>query len=140
MELIPVLTNAERMPEKYKHMYLSRKQNEDAPILPEKVMAGFEAHYKPDRQSPLYDTFNHPDGHKGIPPVYFAACGMDPLRDDATVYEHVLREEYGIKTQIKYYSGMPHGFWSFLSQLSVSQQFMKDTVGGMNWLLAQGGK
>lgn len=62
---------------------------------------------------------------------------MDPLRDDATVYEHVLREEYGIKTQIKYYSGMPHGFWGFLSQLSTSQQFMKDTVGAMKWLLAQ---
>lgn len=42
LELIPVLTNAELMPEKYKHIYLSRKQNKDAPILPEKTMAGFE--------------------------------------------------------------------------------------------------
>ena len=34
----------------------------------------------------------HPDGHKDNPPVYFQVCGLDPLRDEALIYEKVLRE------------------------------------------------
>ena len=65
---------------------------------------------------------------------------MDPLRDDAIVYEKVLREEYGTKAKLTMYPGLPHGFWSIMPQLSASKQFLKDTEEGLRWLLEQGGK
>jgi acetyl esterase/lipase len=71
--------------------------------------------YKPDPASPLFSPFLHPDGHAGLPPMYFQVCGMDPLRDEALIYEKVLREDYGVKTKLDVYPGLPHGFWIFFS-------------------------
>lgn len=30
--------------------------------------------------------------HKDLPPAYIVACGLDPLRDDAFLYERLLKE------------------------------------------------
>ena len=92
--------------------------------------------YKPDRRSTLYVPFNHPNGHAGLPPVYLQVCGLDYLRDEAVLYEKVLREQ-GVKTEMKVYPGLPHGFWSFMPQLKVSAAFIEDTVQGFAWLLTQ---
>lgn len=60
---------------------------------------------------------------------------MDPLRDDAFIYEHILRTEYGIKTKIHAYPGLPHSFWSGYPEASFSKDFQKDCVEAMEWLL-----
>ena len=65
-------------------------------------------HYQPDINSPLYAPFNHPDGHTGLPPIAFQVCGMDPLRDEALIYERVLREDFGVNTKLHVYPGLPH--------------------------------
>lgn len=93
--------------------------------------------YKPDTASPLYNPFNHPKGHKGVPPVYFQICGMDPLRDEALIYEKVLREDYGIPTKLDVYPGLPHGFWSFWPDMKASTGFVEDATRGVGWLLEQ---
>lgn len=93
--------------------------------------------YKPDPNSWLYNPFNHPDGHAGLPPVYLQVCGMDPVRDEALIYDKVLREEYGVKTKLDVYPGVPHVFWVFFKDMKVTAQFQEDIVLGVKWLLEQ---
>jgi acetyl esterase/lipase len=69
--------------------------------------------------------------------VYFQICGMDPLRDEALIYEKVLREEYNIPTKLDVYPGLPHGFWSFWPDMKASTEFVNDATKGVAWLLEQ---
>jgi acetyl esterase/lipase len=106
---IPAVLPAEVVPEKYKAKYLSDKQNSEAPILSTATRDMFLGAYNPDRNSSLFVPFNHPTGHEGLPPAYFQVCGLDPLRDEALIYEEVLRTECGVKTRLDVYPGLPHG-------------------------------
>lgn len=63
--------------------------------------------------------------------------GMDPLRDEALIYEQVLREDYGIMTKLKMYPGTPHGFYNFFPSTNLAKKYQKDAVDGVEWLLAQ---
>lgn len=65
---------------------------------------------------------------------------MDPLRDEALIYESVLREDYGIKTKFEVYPGLPHGHWGFFPMLKSSTKFRKDQVDGFGWLLGMSPK
>lgn len=136
--LIPALLDPTVVPEKYKHRYQSYEQNKDAAVLPVSAMTLFKHNYKPEVSSPLYSPILHPKGHGGLPPFYFQVCGMDPLRDEALIYEKILREEYAVSTKLDVYQGVPHAFWSFFPALKVSTRFVEDTVKGMTWLLQQG--
>jgi acetyl esterase/lipase len=60
---------------------------------------------------------------------------MDPLRDEALVYERLLREDIGIKTKLNVYPGVPHGFWSVFPSFEGSKKFVAETVDGIAWLL-----
>jgi acetyl esterase/lipase len=79
------------------------------------------------------------DDYSGLPPTYLQVLGMDPLRDEGLVYERVLREDFGIKTKLYVYPGVPHGFHSVFPQLEVSLKFNADTIDGVAWLLEQNG-
>lgn len=106
---IPPVCAPSQVPEKYKHMQLSYNQNETAAVLPQAAIDLFIKNYKPNQTWP-FNPLLHPNGHSGTPPAYFQVCGMDPLRDDAFIYEKRLQEE-GIKTKLDIYPGLPHGFW-----------------------------
>lgn len=135
---VPVVCPHEVMPEKYRHLYTSHIENKDAAVLPQKSVSWFIDQYKPDFHSKLHATFNWPGGHAGLPPVAFQICGADILRDEALIYEKVLREEYGAKTLLKIYPGLPHGFWSFFPTMNKSHTFVADTTECLKWLLQQG--
>lgn len=135
---IPLLCPKEKIPEKHQRFWLSRKQNENAPILPLAAIDMFMDGYKPDNDDAVnFAIFNHPEGHGDLPPTYFQVDGMDPLRDDAIVYERVLRQEYGLKTKMDVYPGMPHGHWSFFPTLKTSIKARRDQIEGVGWLLGQ---
>ncbi|KAK1977236.1 Alpha/Beta hydrolase protein [Colletotrichum cereale] len=95
---------------------------------------------RPDMQSPLFVPFHFGrigQGHKGLPPAYLQVAGLDPLRDEALIYERVLREEVGVATRLDIYPGLPHYFWTIFPRLEKSRQFVEDTVRGVRWLLEQ---
>ncbi|KAJ5621151.1 hypothetical protein N7510_005135 [Penicillium lagena] len=134
---IPSVLAPQAVPEKYKSQYLSRKENANGLILDDGAIALFRRAYKDDPLSPLMSPFNWPNGHANLPPTYFQICGTDPLRDEALLYEQVLREDYGVKTRADLYPGLPHGFWSWWPKTEFGKQHMRDSVKGLAWLLGQ---
>lgn len=125
------------VPEKYKDRYLSRTQPEclDVPILGRELKKIYNDANNADDYSALYASFNWPTGHQGLPRHYFQVCGQDQLRDEALIYESVLREENGVETRIDVYPGQPHVFWSIFRGLKATRKFGEDFVKGIAWLL-----
>ncbi|GME26458.1 putative lipase 2 [Neofusicoccum parvum] len=135
--LVPSLTNSYGPPLKYKPELQSFDQNKSAPILDKKAIDTFFSAYNPDRDSRLFNLYTERDpvSRAGLPPVYFQVCGLDPLRDEALIFERELRTEHGTPTKLQLYPGLPHSFWSFYPQLQTSKKWVRDTLEGMKWLL-----
>jgi acetyl esterase/lipase len=111
-------------------------------LLPMKLLATIfsMAGMHGDVASPLFVPFHYGKnerGHKDLPPAYLQVCGLDPLRDEALIYERILREEAGVKTKVDVYKGLGHYFWTNFPELEMSKTFVEDTVKGMRWLLEQ---
>ena len=116
-------------------------QLEHAPVLSHAACKLFLDNYIPDlsdREDPLFSPMLWKTGHKGLPPQYFQLCGMDPLRDEALLYERRLREHDGVRTKVSMYEGWPHGFWSMLPQSKGSQKFVRDSVEGVGCYWSRG--
>jgi acetyl esterase/lipase len=62
---------------------------------------------------------------------------MDPLRDDALIYEHALREESGVLTKLDVYAGIPHGGLDFFPMLPIASKALVDMKAGVEWILDQ---
>ncbi|KAG8167885.1 hypothetical protein KVR01_003574 [Diaporthe batatas] len=137
----------EEMPEQYRAEYLSHPSI--TPSIDPVLQAdshdprGLVRVVGADVNQPLFVPFlyrNRPGGHRGLPPAYFQVCGLDPLRDEALIYERVLREEAGIETKLDLYPGLGHYFWTNFPLLDASTQFVQDTVKGVRWLLERSSK
>jgi len=74
--------------------------------------------------------------HKGLPPTFFQINGMDPLRDEAFVYERFLKEA-GVPTKAIVYPGVPHGFRSLVPTHRLSKQWTADTEEAIAWFATQ---
>lgn len=61
--------------------------------------------------------------------------GLDPLRDEALLYETILRE-CGVRTKLEMYPGVPHAFWSFFPDFGLSKRAVEKTAAGFAWLLS----
>ncbi|KAI0106930.1 putative lipase/esterase [Daldinia grandis] len=143
---IMCLTPPALIPPQYRSEYLSHPDvtsNID-PVLKMKAGAEFaeqvaqtlKASWSDPRMVPfLYGGLE--GGHRGLPPAYFQVCGLDPLRDEALIYERILREEASVKTRLDLYKGFGHYFWTNWPQLERSREFVEDTVKGVKWLLKQ---
>lgn len=137
----------EEMPEQYRAEYLSHPSLTPCvdPVLQVDPSnpRGLVKVVGADVNNPLFVPFlyrNKPGGHSGLPPAYFQVCGLDPLRDEALIYEQVLREEAGVKTKLDIYPGLGHYFWTNFPLLDASKQFVEDTVRGVGWLLEHSSK
>ena len=133
-----------RVPAQYRERYLSRKQNENAPVADGRFMKAFVEAVNPDRGSPLWAPLVQEGcegdvkmGHLGMPRAYFQVCGMDVNRDDGLIYESVLREECGVATRLDLYSGFPHCWWDMYPELEASKKRAEDTMDGFKWLLSK---
>ncbi|KAB2573784.1 hypothetical protein DBV05_g7586 [Lasiodiplodia theobromae] len=132
---IPAVLAKEAVPERFKAEYLSLDQNKDAPGLDATALEYLIGIYNPERTSPLFSPFIWPTGHKGLPPTVIYVCGMDPLRDEALLYERLIRTEYEVRTKLVIYPGLPHAFWSFFPSLESSKKAVADVTEGFGWLL-----
>ena len=105
---------------------LSLEQNKDAPFLnKERVVWTFSEDSRPYRIARgrplilppslfLIETIGSPSptdpemspvlasSHANLPPTFFQICGLDPIRDDAFLYDRLLREA-GCETFVKVY-------------------------------------
>lgn len=130
---VPALLPDTSVPAHLAHLYQSRKINTNDPVLklgPNMI----EPVYAPDPKSPLWDPFNHADGHKGVAKAFFQVGGLDPLRDEAVLYDSVLRKS-GVLTRFELYSGYGHMFWTNYPELEESVKFVENTLKGVKWLL-----
>lgn len=137
--MIPAMCDSAYLPEKYQQEPNSWQQNKDAAILSRKALSVFYGAYivEADRGNDLFSPLLWKSGHKGIPPTYFQVCGSDPLRDEALIYERILREEESVATKIDVYPGLPHGFWSVYPMLESSKRFFDQALEGVGWLIEQ---
>jgi acetyl esterase/lipase len=77
--------------------------------------------------------------HRNIPPAYIQTCCLDPFRDSAIIYEHLLRAA-GSPTNLDVYPGLSHGFWAPFPMLKAMRKWVDDIIAVASWLLDQGQK
>lgn len=115
--------------------YRSWWQNADAPLMNEKMRMGIREFATYDWKSPLLTPF-HFSSHDNLPPTYLCVCGLDPWRDGGFIYKREL-EKAGCTVKLDCYPGMPHSWWTTYPQVSRTQDWLRDTIDGMKWLLNQ---
>ncbi|KAF7301098.1 Abhydrolase-3 domain-containing protein [Mycena indigotica] len=135
LQIPPSLHYAAQVPEEYKSQLLSPEQNKFAPILSTEALnkywdklAGDASPSSPDL-SPLLAS------HDGLAPAVLQICGLDPLRDEAFLYNDLLIKA-GVKTKVTSYPGLPHGFSYFYPTVSEARKWNEDYRVGLRWLLA----
>ena len=133
---VPSLMDPANVPEKYKPYFHSLEQNQDVPILPASALASLKHHIEWDEKSSLRWPVLNEKALPSLPPTYLQSCGMDSLRDDALIYEEMLKEA-GVKTKIDFYPGCPHSHFAFMLGIDVSTKATADIMVGMGWLLGK---
>ncbi|KAF2853990.1 alpha/beta-hydrolase [Plenodomus tracheiphilus IPT5] len=131
---VPAVLPDTNVPAGLAHLYQSRSTSTHDPVLKGLKPGMIEAVYGPERNSPLWDPFNHPRGHVGVAKAFFQVGGLDPLRDEAVLYDRRLRES-GVLTRFELYKGYGHMFWTNYPELEESKRFVGDTLRGVKWLL-----
>ncbi|KAJ7112277.1 Alpha/beta hydrolase fold-3, partial [Mycena epipterygia] len=90
LEVPTLLHPGAAIPEKFKTDLLSMEQKKDAPLLSKANHGFFYNCLKADPSnleiSPLLLS------HKNLPPAYIQISGLDPLCDEALLYDRLLRE------------------------------------------------
>ncbi|CAG8010908.1 unnamed protein product [Penicillium olsonii] len=121
-------------PAKYRDRILSVDEINDAPGLTRKSIDYFAAKYgappTDKRLSPLLFESHSDLAKKAV----FYVCGWDPRRDEALLFEQLLKEE-STRTKLYVYPGLPHGFWTTCPDLDVSKSWQEDLVQGVQFLL-----
>ncbi|KAM0554973.1 hypothetical protein ACHAPJ_006711 [Fusarium lateritium] len=138
----------ELVPEEYKHMYTSMWENTADPVLgpllkgPDDRTEGFITDIvRADVTSPLFSPFSRA-WYNGtarkqdpIPKAFFQVGGLDPLRGHSLIYQQSLESTWGTKTRLIQYDGFGHMYWANWPQLQRSQDYWRDMLSGMRWLL-----
>jgi acetyl esterase/lipase len=132
---------AHHLPQAYKERNLSRSEagNSDNPISSSLMSKAAKEFIRPDVNSKLYAPMiwspGEPDlGHKGLPKTYSQVCGMDGPRDEALIFDDMLKKS-GTETKLDLYVGLPHTFWAQFRELPQSKKWVEETMDGFQWLL-----
>lgn len=115
-------------------------ENENAPLLPTKVIHFFNSLLKadnPDFKDTKLNIVNATEEEvKGLPPTVFGIAGLDPLRDEALLYAKLLSEA-NVPTDVTLFKGVPHGFRRFGKALKASEHWDQCVDGGILWALSK---
>jgi len=132
--MIPTVLHLDGYPTEYKSELLSLEQNRDSPLLGETDLRRlFGWIGAPDATDPEISPLRY-SSHRDIPPAYIQVCGLDPLRDEALLYDKLLREA-GVVTKLDIYPGVPHTFHIFAPKIKQAVKFERDFRDGLRWLL-----
>ncbi|KAF7597169.1 hypothetical protein BBP40_009508 [Aspergillus hancockii] len=127
--------HSDARPAKYLDRILSVDEVTHAPGLTRKSIDYFAGKYgappEDKRLSPLLS-----ESHANLATrAVFYVCGWDPRRDDALLFEQLLREEK-VNTKLYVYPGLPHGFWTTCPDLEASRSWERDLIEGVKFLLS----
>ncbi|GJJ13723.1 hypothetical protein Clacol_007979 [Clathrus columnatus] len=135
--VIPTLIAPQAMSGKYKSELLSFDKDEDPYFLTKSQSITFSEAYhgglqanNPEVSPILSDSF------EGLPPAYIQISGLDILRDEAFLYERLLKEA-GVPTRVDVYPGLPHGFHMAFSHFKETKRQKEEFKNGLNWLLGR---
>ncbi|OCH92007.1 hypothetical protein OBBRIDRAFT_791757 [Obba rivulosa] len=133
---IPVTCHPDGYPEKYKGELLSYATVGDPRLLSESHMTDAYEKYNAPATDPQCSPLLYPS-HKGLPPAFIQVCGIDPLRDEAILYERLLRED-GVRTKLEVYPGVGHAFHIYAPESKSAKKLVEDFQDGLKWLLRGG--
>ncbi|KAK4506198.1 hypothetical protein PRZ48_004163 [Zasmidium cellare] len=131
---VPTLLDDDIVPEKYKAYFISGEQNAKVTGVSKEVRLKMRALGGWDPKSDLGWAGNSKTPLSGQPRTYFQADGQDTLRDDALVYEEMLKDA-GVPTKIDFYPGCPHAHWQDMPGIEITNRARIDTIAGFAWLL-----
>lgn len=138
---VPKLLHEEMVPSRYASAFTSREENANAPVLNAIGLRNSHLRLRPDVHSPWFSPINLDlsrvrDEHPGK--VYVQCGNLDILRDDALIYEQILRDEDIAETRIDVFEGYDHAAWISLPFPQCHSQEMREkTLDGMAWLLGR---
>jgi acetyl esterase/lipase len=136
---VPCIAMDEIVPEQYKALFTSREENKNVEGLNGATLTFvMQSLHCPDYTSlwfsPLSAIIEREPVHNI--PVYLEHCGLDPLRDDVTVYGKLLQER-GVQTKIRLFPDDIHGSWTVVDSPSKASNptVPEAQMEGMKWLL-----
>ncbi|KAF9812417.1 hypothetical protein IEO21_06220 [Rhodonia placenta] len=132
---LPIVLHPDAHPEKYKDELLSVDECRDTPLLNGEQMKITWVELGAEPLNPECSPFLY-SSHAGLPPTYLQVCGQDPLRDEALVYEKLLKEA-NVATRLDVYPGVGHGFHIHFPTLTLAVKFDADFKAGLRWLLGR---
>jgi acetyl esterase/lipase len=115
-------------------------ENENAPLLPKRVLDFFTSLLKadaPDLKDTKLNLVNAtPEEVRGLPPAVLGIAGLDPLRDEALLYAKLLAEAK-VPTEVRMFKGVPHGHRRFGKALKASAHWDQCVDEGILWVLSK---
>ncbi|KAK4632045.1 AB hydrolase superfamily protein [Fulvia fulva] len=133
---VPSLMHKDICPEKYRELFISHDQNASAPGLTRESREMMREAAQWDASSDLRYAVNSATPLSGQPRAFFQVDGMDPLRDDALIYDEMLKEA-GVETKFDFYLGCPHAHWFTMRGMEIGDRARVDCVEGFGWLLRE---
>lgn len=133
---VPPVMESHQVPDKYKDYHISSDQFSEGAFLSKESRRWMQKFAEWDVTSPLRYAINSQTPVSGQPRTYFQVDGMDPLRDDALIYDEMLKEA-GVPTKLDLYIGCPHAHFAMLPSLEISKKADIDTIVGFGWLLGK---
>jgi acetyl esterase/lipase len=109
----PVSQRNNTVPEKYRNIWTTWTQNENAMFIDAASGETLSEIYGSDFNSPLFDSIVSGFDIVGLPPAYVQVAGMDSIRDDGIVYSYV-PDNTEVLVRLNAYKGVPYSFYAFL--------------------------
>jgi acetyl esterase/lipase len=133
---IPSVMDAASVPERFKEYFVSNDQQAKNPFFSRATREFLADAVRWDATSAMRYAVHSKTPISGQPRTYFQVDGADPLRDDALIYDELLKEG-GVETKVDIYPGCPHGHFTAFPQLEISKKANIDTIAGLGWLLGK---